>query len=151
MKEIGRCYEIFFGGFSSEDNSYRFESDDYNFITYDEIEIECDIINGVKKEIPDFVYLDFSEVYYILFNKIKDKESRKIKIRYIDALKLAYNCQIYVRFSEIVSIKSSKLKEYFENGTIFYLDGKPCRYNSKTKHFEQYYITDDKVMIDEFK
>lgn len=153
--ELVKCYELVSEPVEIKDSkgvrSSNLNDVDYNYLlyTYDEIEIVSDIVNNVKKYIPTFVTIDFAEVYYLLFNKqiINDKE---VKIRYIDFLKMAYDCQILEKCSEIIRVKASKLKEYFESGHIFYMNEIPCYYDSKIKCFHRYLKVGNKTIEDDF-
>lgn len=149
MIEISNTYKLTPGSPISNFTSTEYTDDCYFLCTYDEIEFDSDIINGVKKDIPEFIPIDFSEVRYLLFNKLDSKKDyREVKIKYIDLLKMAYDCQIIEKFSEIIYVKASKLKEYFESGRIFYMNEIPCSYDSKTKCFHRYFITSKSTMED---
>lgn len=150
MKEISNTYKLTPGSPISIFTSTPYTDDCYFLCTYDEIEFESDITNNVKKYIPDFAIIDFSEVRYLIFGKYDSKtDYREVKIKYIDLLKMAFDCQIIEKFSEYIFVKASKLKEYFESGRIFYMNEIPCRYDSKKKCFHRYFIT-NKVTEDDF-
>ena len=149
MIEISNSYKLTPGSPTSNFTSIEHTDDCYFLCTYDEIEFDSDIINGVKKDIPEFIPIDFSEVRYLLFNKLDSKKDyREVKIKYIDFLKMAYDCQVIEKFSEVIYVKASKLKEYFESGRIFYMNEIPCRYDSETKCFHRYFITSKSTMED---
>lgn len=144
MIEITNTYKLTPGLPISGSNfiNVQYTGDCYFLCTYDEIEFESDIVNNIKKEIPEFAIIDFSEVRYLIYGKYDFKNDyREVKIKYVDLLKMAFDCQIIEKFSEIIYVKSSKLKEYFESGRIFYMNGIPCRYDSEKKCFHKYFIT----------
>lgn len=149
MIEISNVYKLTPGSPTSNLTSIGDTDDCYFLCTYDEIEFVSDITNNVKKEIPEFIPIDFSEVRYLISGKLDlKKDYREVKIKYIDLLKMAYDCQIIEKFSEVIYVKASKLKEYFESGRIFYMNEIPCSYDSETKCFHRYFITSNFTMED---
>lgn len=154
-REIAKCYELIPEPVEIECDkgvcSTNLNDVDYNYFlcTYDEIESVGDIVNKVKKDIPTFVTIDFAEVYYLLFNK-QITDNREVKIRYIDFLKMAYDCQIIEKFSETIRVKASKLKEYFESGHIFYMNEIPCCYDLERRCFHRYLINSNKTIEEDF-
>ena len=142
MTEISNTYKLTPGLPTSNFTNVQYTDDCYFLCTYDEIEFESDVVNNIKKEIPNFATIDFSEVRYLVSGKLDSKKYyREVKIKYIDLLKMAFDCQIIEKFSEVIYVKASKLKEYFESGRIFYMNEIPCRYDSEKECFHRYFIT----------